>query len=90
MRFGNSTNFLWPASSTLHSLQHSETLTLNTVVFVNANQPYLDAASYARGIYQPIQSDVQVRIRILNGSDTPQTRSPGLLRGNFGGVQGDA
>lgn len=72
MQFGNTTNVLWPASSKLLSLQHSETLTFKIVAIVNANQPYLDAASYTRGVYQPIQSNIRVRIQIWNGSDSPQ------------------
>jgi len=68
-QFGNTTNVVWPASSTLNSLHHSEILMLSMVVLVNADQCYLDDSSYSRGVYTPIYSDIQVRIRIVNGSD---------------------
>jgi hypothetical protein len=71
-QFGNRSNVFLPASSTVNSLQYSETLIISMVVLVNGDQSYLDAASYSRGVYTPIHSNIRVRIRIINGSGISQ------------------
>jgi hypothetical protein len=67
-QFGNRSNVVWPASSTVNSLQYSETLIISMVVLVDGDQSYLDAVSYSRGVYTPIYSNIRVRIRVTNGS----------------------